>query len=152
MVLQLIYLDIPFVKKTAVNKKSQKETVYNDFLALQDETLKKALEGTTYAQYFSEMDNNPKKIKRAALVLLFFADYFCDFDPDIDPSDNMDTYENFYVGLAKMLDECGMARIYPANQLDWLILKSVKAVENKDDPMLFFNEVLKASHPADIGE
>jgi hypothetical protein len=152
MLLQLIYLDIPFVKKTAVNKKSQKETVYNDFLALQDETLKKALEGTTYAQYFSEMDNNPKKIKRAVLVLLFFADYFCDFDPDIDPPDNMDTYENFYVGLDKMLDECGMARIYQANQLDWLILKSVKAVENKDDPMLFFNEVLKASYPADIGE
>jgi len=150
MLLQLIYLDIPFVKKTAVNKKTQKETVYNDFLALQDEMLKKALEGTTYAQYFSEMDNNPKKIKRTALVLLFFADHFFDFDPDIDPSEG--TYADFYVSLDKMLGECGMARVYPANQLDWFILKSAKAIENKDDPILFFNEVLKSSYPADIEE
>ncbi|MFT9117074.1 MAG: hypothetical protein ABF497_08090 [Sporolactobacillus sp.] len=156
MLLQLIYLGIPFVKKTVVNMDTQKTTIDNNLLPLPNKTLKKALEGTTYAQYFSEMDNDPRKVKRAALVLLFFADYFFDYHPGTDPTEGV--YADFYVNLDNMLADCGMAHLYPASQLDWFILKSAKALESKDrnddnnDPILFFNKVLELSFPPDVEE
>ena len=64
-------------------------------------------------------------------------------------------YNDFFELLTQILDDCGLPFLYPADPFDWLILKSIRALEQTEgnadiggnviDPIDFFQEILLRS-------
>lgn len=60
-------------------------------------------------------------------------------------------FREFMEGINEMLLKCHLSPMYPANQFDWLILRSIREFEISDfaydvnDPIAFFNAVLAYS-------
>ena len=57
-----------------------------------------------------------------------------------------------------ILDYCQLPRLYPANQFDWLILRSIREIEivesiaDGERALEFFNEVLQYSFGDEIAD
>ena len=60
-------------------------------------------------------------------------------------------FAEFFDGLNHLLERCRLSPLYPGNQYDWLILRSIREFEigdpDEDDsnPIAFFNDVLEMS-------
>ena len=152
------------LQKVVPNKMLLRETIWGipfmwdkkepDFISTKLSSLNDVFEFFTRSQYLSGMDTRPVdatlgKYARKTMVLLYFLNFIYSW---ISKELKVDMiYNRFYIGLEKLLDECGMAYIYPADPFDWLILKSVKSFEaGNEDPIEFFNEVLELSFPDDL--
>ena len=115
---------------------------------------------------------------RKALVLMYYIIYsyelplylndlkyvfntFCDVATAINIPDQENTFEEykqmgfleFFESLNIILDYCQVSKLYPLNQYDWLVLRSIREIEvNTDDedetynPIAFFNNVLAYSY------
>ena len=111
---------------------------------------------------FSNFEDNPDSIidslsVRRAFVLMYyiayayeFSSYFADENYNSELFGEMGFVE-FFEGLNATLMDCHLHPLYPANQFDWLILRSVREFEVSDydegegDPVAFFNDVLSFS-------
>ena len=95
---------------------------------------------------------------RKAIILMYYIAYAYEFTAGLsDPlytspmfGDIMGFYE-FVESLDNILLKCNLATLYPANQFDWLIMRSIRDLEindpteDGDTPIAFFNTVLAFS-------
>ena len=154
---------------------------------LRDTVMKEFPDDHTFANF----ENDPSVIyhgaaTRKAIILMYFLHYayelpvylndvtyisktFDDLAYTLDLQDNGSgfeefrqmSFEAFINSLNIILDYCQLPRLYPANQFDWLILRSIREIENSDSleegesSLSFFNEVLSYSFgddPVDSGQ
>lgn len=125
---------------------------------------------------YHKKDSGKTVATRKALVLMYYIVYayelplylndleyifntFCDVVTSINIPDQENTIEEykqmgfleFFESLNIILDYCQVSRLYPLNQFDWLILRSIREIETYDSqyqgdhPIKFFNDVLSLS-------
>lgn len=113
---------------------------------------------------FAEFEKNPAKASqkittRKAIVLMYFISYVYSFSTYLSGSTySSATYglEEFMEDLNQILTKCRFSKLYPANQFDWLILRSIREfeiaedIEYEDSPMTFFNKVIAFSFGDDF--
>ena len=115
---------------------------------------------------FANFEKDPSRISqgmavRKALILMYYmaysfeySSYLTDYEYTSDLFGEMG-FSEFIEGLNKILSNCKLAPLYPANQFDWLILRSIREfevsenLEDNDSPLDFFNEVISFSFPPD---
>ena len=104
-------------------------------------------------------------VRRKMMIFLFYIAYAYELNPFLNEKLGDSTFtprlfgedmgfDNFFKELNDLLDRCMLAPLYPANQFDWLILISLRQFELftddiSDDPLQYFNEVIKQSFPND---
>ncbi len=108
---------------------------------------------------FAEFEKNPAKASqklttRKAIILMYFISYAYSFSTYLSGSTYSSTtygLEEFMEALNQILTKCRLSKLYPANQFDWLILRSIREfevaedIECEDNPMTFFNKVIAFS-------
>ena len=151
---------------------------------LRDTVMKEFPDDHTFANF----ENDPSVIyhgaaTRKAIILMYFLQYsyelplylddleyisktFDDLAYTLDLKDNGSGFEKFrQLGLEEfisslnnILEYCQLPQLYPANQFDWLILRSIRAIEDSDtseegeSSLAFFNKVLSFSFGDDPGD
>lgn len=125
---------------------------------------------------FVDFENDPTVIMRGmatrkAIVLMYFIIYSYELSMYISDfnytsavfEDEELGFDEFFEQLNQILDNCQLNRLYPANQFDWLILRSINEliinitsqddIEYSDDsPLKFFNDVILLSFGDDPDE
>ena len=111
---------------------------------------------------FQEFEKNPTIINslsvRKAIILMYYISYSYEFTfsylTDDNPSNLFSSFgfDDFLEGLNNTLSNCNLPIMYPANQFDWLILRSIREFDicpnysiDNGDPIAFFNDVLSFS-------
>ena len=133
----------------------------NYFAALKDSELSDKQYGvfdkipnTVYLTDFVKLAQAPKEARKI-LILYAFVLYVNEKSiAKLDVGPNF-FYHDFFELLTQILDDCGLPFLYPADPFDWLILKSIRALDQTDDntdtigniidPLDFFQEVLLRS-------
>ncbi len=125
---------------------------------LKDSVMKEFPRDNTFVKFErTPEDAYQNKATRKAIILMSFILYAYSFSTCISESliaENEFELEVFMEKLNSILSKCKMSKLYPANQFDWLILRSVKEFEMaiydgfEIDPLDFFNEVLDFSFNA----
>lgn len=92
---------------------------------------------------------------RKAIILMYYITYAYEYSKFMDDyTYNSELFSElgfneFIEGLDEILSSCNLPPLYPANQFDWLILRSIREFEvgydAYDDPIKFFNDVLTYS-------
>ena len=176
MLLREILVGVPYVMKSAKKDPEKKhfealpysESILGEDL-LKDAPKRQYLKefNSFYAENNSDAEKNnlngeknnsnskkkavvPSMRSRKLLVLLFFVDYLLEWLWSENPVGK--GYDDFHAGLTKLLDECGLPFLYPADPFDWHILNTIRYAqsENEDDlsmrdPINLFNEVISLS-------
>lgn len=119
---------------------------------------------------FNDFEKNPEIISqekgigiRKAIILMYYIAYAYDYSSYISDytytSDRFGEmgFTEFMNGLNTVLRRCKLPPLYPANQFDWLILYSIRAIENSKysiyvDPLKPFNDVISFSFGDSIEE
>lgn len=136
---------------------------------------------------FAKFEDDPSIIyegraTRKAIVLMYYIVYAYEFPlylsdfqytsglfddiakalniPDDDGFDDFKQmgFAEFYQSMNTILDYCQLPRLYPANQFDWLILRSIREIEivesiaDGERALEFFNEVLQYSFGDEIAD
>ena len=125
----------------------------------------------TFAKYESAPNLNMGLSVRKAIILMYYIAYAYEYSSFLFGDDYQYTpisffrpnnsanasdefnmgFVEFMEGLDSILSECGLSQLYPANQFDWLILRSIRNYEVSDyegetgNPIAFFNDVLAYS-------
>ena len=128
--------------------------------SLKESVMKEFPDDKSFANY----EKDPRVIDkgmtiRKAIILMYYIAYAYEFSTSLYSEDF--TYDSelfgdlgfseFIDGLNQTLTSCRLASLYPANQFDWLILRSIREFEvsdysdEKDNPLAFFNDVLAYS-------
>ena len=110
-------------------------------------------------------DNNSKQIGkdislRKAFVLFYLLYYIYSFTLDIqyDDFDSLVTefgYDEAFDQLNKLLDICNLAKLYPADAFDWLVLRCLKEYHKPNsnyednDALLFLNRISRMSYDSE---
>jgi len=141
---------IPYVWTKKNGKESEFVNIKSSAFAAENHHL---LDGFPRAQYLGNLERHPeintnKDFVRKAFILLFFCDYV--YDWLVDKKSTSKSYKNFYDTLDGELSDCGMMYLYPRDQFDWLILKSVRSFDfvtmgGGDDPFDFFYDIMSLS-------
>ena len=115
-----------------------------------------------HRQFFTQYEENPAKYThdisfRKTIILLYYVSYAYNWvialnDPTFAWGNVNYDLDSFMEGLNELLLSCQCLPLYPANQYDWLILRSIKEfevaeTEDSDNPLEFFNDVLEYSFP-----
>ena len=94
---------------------------------------------------------------RKAVILMYYISYAYEYRRYMDDYSYQSSlfgemgFSEFMEGLNGLLNRCRLSPLYPANQFDWLILRSIREFEiadpeeETDDPVAFLNEVLDFS-------
>lgn len=130
---------------------------------------------------FADFENDPSIVyhgmaTRKAIILMYYITYAYEFPffltdfeytaksiesiaKALNLSDREDAFNDFaQMGFASflrslnlILDRCRLPLLYPANQFDWFILRSIReieiceSIEDGEDALIFFNRVLSYS-------
>lgn len=108
--------------------------------------------------FFSKYENHPEEIVhnislRKAIILLYYMNYSINLIQEISNPNTIDEefvfgFDDFYESLNSILGKCQLGKLYCANPFDWLILESIKRLENysddddMDNPITFLDDVL----------
>ena len=113
-----------------------------------------------HRQTFTDFERNPAgpgqdTAVRKAIILMYYISYAYEYRRYLDdysyrsPLFGDMGFAEFMAGLNGLLERCRLSPLYPANQFDWLILRSVREFEigdpGEDDPVAFLNDVLEFS-------
>jgi len=83
---------------------------------------------------------------RKTFILCFLARYVLKYMRKSGSKSSKSFYNDFYYSLETQLHKCSYGLLYPANPFDWLVLKSVKAIDtanlSETDALELFNEIL----------
>lgn len=113
---------------------------------------------------FANYEKDPRIIDkgmtiRKAVILMYYIAYAYEFSTTLYSDDPNYTstlfgelgFVEFMDHLNETLSDCRLPALYPANQFDWLILRSIREFEvsdyadDEDNPIAFFNDVLAYS-------
>ena len=143
---------------------------------LKDTVMREFPTDKTFAKYENDPNLNMGLSVRKAIILMYYIAYAYEYssflfgsdyqytpisffhpDKSSDASDGFNMgFVEFMEGLDGILSKCGLAQLYPANQFDWLILRSIRNYEVSDyedetgNPIAFFNDVLAYSFGDDL--
>ena len=125
--------------------------------ALRDTVMKSFPNDKTFAHF----ETDPAGISqgmtlRKVVILMYYIAYAYEFSEYLTDYNYVSQFfgemgfGEFMEGLNAVLDRCRLPKLYPANQFDWLILRSIREFEIADmddaeDPVEFFNQVLRDS-------
>lgn len=127
--------------------------------AIKETVLKNFPEGHTFSKY----EDDPAEFAhsmtiRKAIILLFYMNYAYEYsaflaDYQYQPSFEVLGFNEFCEELDEILNSCELASLYPANQFDWLILRSIYKYEEassdeldeQESPVAFFDQVIDYS-------
>ena len=115
-----------------------------------------------HRQTFTDFERNPGEMGmdasvRKAVILMYYISYAYEYRRYMDDYSYQSSlfgemgFSEFMEGLNGLLNRCRLSPLYPANQFDWLILRSIREFEiadpeeETDDPVAFLNEVLDFS-------
>ena len=138
-------------RKRAYGDSSLKDTVLRKF---------------PHRQTFTDFERSPGDITqepavRKAIVLMYYISYAYEYRRYLDdftyqsPLFGEMGFAEFMEGLNSVLKKCRLSSLYPANQFDWLILRSIREFEiadpeeDGDSPVAFLNDVLEFSFAED---
>ncbi len=113
-------------------------------------------------RFFMAFESNPggnsqSITMRKAIILMYYMAYAYEYFVYLGDYRYMSQrfknmgFKEFMGGLNRTLNECKLAPLYPANQFDWLILRSIRhfeiydVIEDEELPTKFFNDVLAFS-------
>ena len=141
--------------------KNKSDSSLYDNKSLHGSVLKKFPDGKTLVL----PDNNSKQIGkdislRKAFVLFYLLYYIYSFTLDIqyDDFDSLVTefgYDEAFDQLNKLLDICNLAKLYPADAFDWLVLRCLKECHKPNsnyednDALLFLNRIIRMSYDSE---
>ncbi len=108
--------------------------------------------------FFSKYENHPEKIVdnlslRKSIILLFYMNYSINLIQEISNPNTIHEelvfgFDDFIESLNSILGKCQLGKLYCVNPFDWLILESIKRLENyrdeedKKNPIKFLDDVL----------
>lgn len=114
-----------------------------------------------HRQTFTDFEKSPATSQpvsiRKAIILMYYIVYAYEFRSYMDDYTYSSAlfsqmgFAEFFDGLNHLLERCRLSPLYPGNQYDWLILRSIREFEigdpDEDDsnPIAFFNDVLEMS-------
>ena len=135
-------------RKRAYGDSSLKDTVLRKF---------------PHRQTFTDFERDPAAAGqdtavRKAIILMYYISYAYEFRQYLNDyayrsplfGDKMG-FAEFMADLNRLLKRCRLSPLYPADQFDWLILRSIREFEigdpdeEEDNPIAFFNDVLDFS-------
>lgn len=112
---------------------------------------------------FTKFEKNPSSMNdsisiRKAIILMYYITYSFEFFSNFTNINFNHHFSNFgfqefYNGINEVLLKCQLHPLYPPNQFDWLICRSIKEFDSPSyygdhdaaDPILLFNEVINHS-------
>ena len=153
------YIDSDGCIKQKTIKKDARQRAYSQSV-LKDSVLS----SFPHRNFFTQFEKHPEKLVhdmsiRKAIILLFYMNYARNLIQDISNPNTTDEmqfgFESFKRELDEVLGKCQLGKLYPANQFDWLILESIKELDNhcdEDDigtnPILFLDKIISFSFGA----
>lgn len=114
-----------------------------------------------HRNFFTKFEKHPEKLIhdmsiRKTIILLFYMNYARNLIQEILNPNTIDEmelgFESFIKQMNEVLGKCQLGKLYYANQFDWLVLESIKKLENhydEDDieanPISFLDKVISFS-------